>query len=173
MVYDRFPYPVALWDLRRRIVAWKSSAEETIRGVSVTERGSLMLVSGESRIVREYNPADGKTTIFGEVESAPRLARFSPDFRRLAYVGTGSRNVKVLDLNTHAVAELEAPVDVETMGWSRDGAYLAGACSDTSVSVWNVTEKRLISQLRGHLTTTACACQSSFRCTTSVTRWAP
>lgn len=76
---------------------------------------------------------------------------WSPGSTRLAVVTRGNNLLRLLPHGGNgAVLELPHPATVVHCAWSPDGAWLAAACRDSMVYVWDTISGQLRQTLRGH-----------------------
>jgi WD40 repeat protein len=76
---------------------------------------------------------------------------FSPDSANLAIGRDGI--VRLLDINTgnlSLMALLRQPANIRAMAFSADGNTLAMGSSDSVVTLWDTSEKKLLTELVGH-----------------------
>src|SRR5262249_55147025 len=82
----------------------------------------------------------GGTTLLPGGRGRPRALAFTPDGRRLAVSSLDNTGVTILDLPGGAVVRvLSHPAPVRDVAWGGPrGCFLACACDDFNVHVWNV-----------------------------------
>jgi eukaryotic-like serine/threonine-protein kinase len=108
---------------------------------------------GEDRIVRLWNPLNGKllTTCRGHSSKIVALT-FSPDGTRLA---TASSDGTVRQWDTKTGLEAEPPYDrhaspVYSVAFSHDGEWIASAGDDRTIRVWRAKDRQDVAMLHGH-----------------------
>src|SRR5207237_523724 len=110
-----------IYDLHSRSLCWQSAAKQPVSGLRFSEDGSAFFACFTDKTVRKHDLRTGVETTLGTFEPTQRGGMFSPDGRLLAYVGATPRTIRILNLAKRAESQMEAPSDVLTMAWSKDG----------------------------------------------------
>jgi eukaryotic-like serine/threonine-protein kinase len=138
-----------------RLTVWRIDGEkpESIVGRAdvyaaafVPDRPAVVLLTRKNELV--VQPLDGKgapkVLRSAEIEKEPQRKQHMQDLaasgRHVAVAGTDC--VRLIDLDAgKMVADCELPSAVQCMDWSRDGATLAVACNDDSVTLFRPADE--------------------------------
>ncbi len=143
-----------VWDLegQRLIVNTRNGVEELAFNFSPDSRS---VAAGQwDRSVCFYDLASGEETNRWPADASrfvPYHLAYRPDGRQLAVSSHTAPEVRIRDLDTgEVVRTLAHPKVVRGVAWHPDGKYLATACDNWHIYVWDVGTGRQISDLTGH-----------------------
>lgn len=133
---------VVLWDLEagKPLQNWFAPSRKTVQAVSFNYKGSLLAYGAANGIVLVRNISNGRFekeiyTSFGSIADVA----FSPNGKYLAISGD-SRRIDLWDLDKW---EFKGSLAGGTgsgpcsLAWSPPGNFLASACSDKIIRIWN------------------------------------
>jgi WD40 repeat protein len=146
---------VAIWDLRNRSLAWRCASQKQVSGLRFSLDGTAFFVCFTDKTICRHDLATGAERTLGALDKSHPGAWISPYGNRIAYVGQTPNSIHVSDTDGHVDYEIMAPSKVTMLAWSKDGNLLAAAGMDHAVSVWDMAGRRLVSQMRGHLSLVA------------------
>ncbi len=144
------PVRVQFWDLDRKALAWKSDS----RRINATAYGpdeDTLYISYTDGEVHQRNLRSGVETKVTRLLSPPDSLRVSPRGKWLSYIRRGTGLIQIQDLRSKASWTLEAPARLTLLAWSEDERYVAATGADNNVYVWRVDDRRLVAQMKGHL----------------------
>ena len=114
---------------------------------------SRELAVGQGNWVLRFDLASGRELNRWQVPQQPYSLEFAPDNRRLAIGYTNAEIVSVYDVETGA-SMADLPVgssEREVVAWHPDGKHLAVGGSDPRIQIWDLTSRRRITSLEGHI----------------------
>ncbi len=135
-----------IWDLAKKtpIKAVEKAAENTIYSVAVSPKGDLIATAGDDKLVKFFQPADGKELrkAAGHTAAVYTVA-FSPDGAKLAS-GSVDKTVRIWNVaDAKELAKLSGhPDDVYSLNFSKDGTRLASAGYAGNVLVWDLASSK-------------------------------
>jgi WD40 repeat protein len=146
--YDRGGLEFCLWDLATASMKMKASG---LRGrcFGFSPDSRLLALGQHSGPILIFDLATGNCIRTFRQTILPYFTLFSPEGSRLA-VSSGSF-VQIRDAESGRVLHsLEHSNGVRGISWHPAGRFLASACADQNVYVWDTIEERLQQKLAGH-----------------------
>jgi WD40 repeat protein len=145
---------VELWDLAtRRVRRTLPGHSGSIMAIAFAPDGRTLATGDTSGRIRLWDPDDGRerATFEGDPLGVRALA-FTPDGGRLISAGSGGKDVRLWDPDTHEqVGELSGYENpVVCVALSADGRLLATGSRDGSVKVWHLPTLTALASLRPH-----------------------
>jgi WD40 repeat protein/tetratricopeptide (TPR) repeat protein len=142
---------VRVWDVRKAVERFTFKGHTAaVRGVTWSPDGKRLASASNDETIRVWQLAAGMGALeYGSTDMGYDLA-FSPDGGRL-FTPVGSA-IDALDLKTRAKSTVvEAPgADILGVAASPDGRWLAGACRDGKVRVWDAATGKEARALAAH-----------------------
>jgi WD40 repeat protein/serine/threonine protein kinase len=121
---------------------------DAITAIALSPDGRTLVTCGDSRGLLIWDlPSQQYVRIQGYLS---RSAVFSPDGRTVAIAGYTSRAVHLWDVSSRCErATLPHETAVVAVALSPDGALLASSCTDGTVRLWNVAQRRELTVFHG------------------------
>jgi len=150
-VYDTSGARIRVWDLRRRVCALNLRLVGMHNPVLDSDDRSLIVITNDGTILRR-NLLTGAESRIGEGTGGIRARlRPSPDGRWLAHYTSRSTELRIIERARNTAFSQQMKAGLIQVTWSQDSSKIAAVTSDHSLVIWSVAERRLLSQLGGHL----------------------
>lgn len=138
---------------QRDLVKQQATNYSPIVSLAFSPDSRLLAAGTQDRSVTIWDLSTSKEpTVFKEDKDGVALSiAFSPDSNTVAIGRAGI--VRLFNVNTGSLvstALLFQPANIKALAFSTDGDTLAMGSSDSIVTLWGVTEKKLLTQLVGH-----------------------
>ncbi|MBI3408637.1 MAG: protein kinase [Planctomycetes bacterium] len=141
-----------VWDLNGMEAIAKVPGGIHNYAVDFSPDSSLVAVGLADGSIVLYDLPAGKEVKRLDRGPSPHSLAFHPQGKKLAISSLDSDLVIIRDLETgKAAATLKHAAPIRGMAWTTDGRYLAAACADARVYVWNMgTPAKQQATLEGH-----------------------
>jgi len=148
-------YIIHIWDVEQGKVRLKLQTVGGIKEVghvAFSPDSRLLTTNFGDEWVRIYDLTSGtEVHQFSSGGQGPVNAAFHPTKAQLAVHRAWDSNLQILDANSGQVlTTFQHPISIGVFAWRPDGRYLAVACGDHSVRVWDATTEKLHKVLEGH-----------------------
>ncbi|RIK32998.1 MAG: hypothetical protein DCC55_35795, partial [Chloroflexi bacterium] len=157
---------IRIWDWRTgrclKVMAGHSSG---VFAIAFSPDGSVLASGGQDRTVRLWHVDTGRQLEAATAHSGVVLTlAFHPSGNLLAS-GSMDQSISLWDLSSLSSGETDQEAfrsvrlldtlrghdhQVLSLAFSPDGSLLASSSGDTTIRLWNVTERRALTTLRGH-----------------------
>jgi WD40 repeat protein len=151
--YDRADVPVSIFDVTREKEILRFPNPRGPFALSFHPCEERLCLGGNDGSIVEVALPGGDTIARFELGPGPRAIRYSPDGKRIAWIGApgSTRAIQIIDMARHSVVarpfHRDAVLDAD---WSPDGKILATACSDYRAYLWDAGTFERIGTLEGH-----------------------
>lgn len=156
---------IILWDvISGEKIKIFSSPGNNVLSVTFSPDGKLLASGGTDRKVKVWDIDTGmeRKTFDGHTGMVTSLV-FSPDGKTLASAGAWDKTIIFRDLTTGSELTITTGIPAESIAFSPDGKTLVSSGSTESagiIQLWDVSSKREIKKLLGHLDFIASVCFS-------------
>ena len=145
---------VEVWDLGTRRSILKIEMPPRIENIgqpAFSSDGRQIAINAGDGVIRLHQlPSGGEVKRLGTGDG-PVGAVFHPREAKLAVSRWWDTKLQILDSNSGVVlATLQQPAAVNGCAWRPDGRYLAIACADNAVRIWDMRTETLHRVLTGH-----------------------
>jgi WD40 repeat protein len=145
------PNWLQVWDVRRGKMVLNTRADLSGTAIAFTPDSHFVAIGHAEGPIYGYELASGKRV--KRLTAGPPAGQiaFDPEGRKLAVSGLQPPTVQIWDVTTgKVVRELAHPRGVNGIAWSPDGRFLATACADFNLYIWNMATDQAPTVLSGH-----------------------
>ena len=150
-LYEKSGPRVQFWDLLRRVCALTLGTGGIRNPILAPDDRSLFAISDDGAILRRNLFTGSQTRIGNGTGGSRARLRPSPDGRWLAHYTSRSKELRIIDLARDSSFSFEAKAGLIQVAWSPDSEKIAAATGDFGLVVWSISERRVVSQMGGHL----------------------